>query len=44
VVLAAIGERDAARHNYVGLLARLEGPQFVAERRRIQAALDELGR
>lgn len=43
-VLAAIGERDTARHNYTGLLARLEGPQFVAERRRIQAALDELGR
>lgn len=43
-VLAAIGERDAARHNYAGLLARLEGPQFVAERRRVQAALDELGR
>ena len=42
--LVAVGERDAARHNYVGLLARLEGPQFVAERRRIQAALDELGR
>lgn len=43
-VLAAIGERDAARHNYTGLLARLEGTQFVAERRRIQAALDELSR
>ena len=43
-VLVAIGERDAARHNYTGLLARLEGPHFVAERRRIQAALDELGR
>ena len=43
-VLAAIGERDAARHNYTGLLARLEGPQFVTERRRIQTALDELGR
>ena len=43
-VLAATGERDAARHNYTGLLARLEGPQFVAERRRIQAALAELDR
>lgn len=43
-VLVVIGERDAARHNYTGLLARLEGPHFVAERRRIQAALDELGR
>ncbi len=43
-VLAAAGERDAARHNYTGLLARLEGPQFVAERRRIQAALAELDR
>ena len=43
-VLVAIGERDAARHNYVGLLPRLEGPQFIAERRRIQAALDELDR
>ena len=43
-VLAAIGERDAARHNYAGLLARLAGPQFVGERRRIQAALDELDR
>ncbi len=43
-VLVAIGERDAARHNYMGLLARLDGPQFAAERRRIQAALDELGR
>ena len=31
-VLVAIGERDAARHNY----------QFVAERRQIQQALDEL--
>lgn len=43
-VLAAIGERDTARHNYMGVLARLTGPQFSAERRRIQAALDELGR
>ena len=43
-VLAAIGERDAAWHNYAGLLARLGGPQFVAERRRIQTALDELDR
>lgn len=43
-VLVAIGERDAARHNYAGLLARLDGPQFAAERRRIQAALEELDR
>lgn len=42
--LVALGERAAARHNYQGLLARLTGPQFVAERRRIQAALDELNR
>lgn len=41
-VLVTIGERDAARHNYAGLLARLAGPQFVAEHRRIQAALGEL--
>ena len=41
-VLVAIGERGAARHNYAGLLARLDGPQFAAERRRIQAALEEL--
>ncbi len=40
--LVAIGERDAARHNYQGLLSRLTGPQFVAERRQIQQALDEL--
>jgi hypothetical protein len=38
----AIGEREAARHNYQGLLARLTGPQFVAERRLVQAALNEL--
>jgi len=44
-VLVTIGERDAARHNYyMGLLARLAGPQFAAERRLIQAALDELDR
>lgn len=42
--LVAIGERDTARRNYAGLLARLEGPQFVPERRRIQAALEELAR
>ncbi len=42
-VLMAIGEREAARHNYQGLLARLTGPQFVAERRLVQAALNELG-
>ena len=42
--LVTIGERDAARHNYAGLLVRLDGPQFAAERRRIQAALDELDR
>lgn len=42
-VLVVTGERDAARHNYEGLLARLAGPQFVAERRRIQAAMNELG-
>ena len=41
-VLVAIGERDAARHNYLGLLSRLTFPQFVAERRQIQLALDEL--
>jgi len=41
-VLVAIGERDTARHNYQGLLARLAAPQFVAERRQIQQALDEL--
>ncbi len=41
-VLVATGEHDAARHNYQGLLARLTGPQFVAERRQIQEALDEL--
>ena len=41
-VLVAIGERDAARHNYQGLLSRLTFPQFVAERRQIQLALDEL--
>lgn len=40
--LVAIGEREAARHNYQGLLARLTGPQFVAERRLVQAALNEL--
>ncbi|MBI3809283.1 MAG: hypothetical protein HY284_02340 [Nitrospirae bacterium] len=43
-VLVAIGDRDVARHNYMGLLVRLTGPQFGAERRRIQAALDELNR
>lgn len=43
-VLVAIGERDTARHNYEGVLARLTGPQFVAERRRIQAALDAFSR
>src|SRR2546428_10464204 len=41
-VLVAIGEPDAARHNYQGLLSRLTAPQFVAERRQIQQALDEL--
>ena len=41
-VLVAIGERDAARHNYQGLLSRLTAPQFVAERRQIQQALDDL--
>ena len=41
-VLVAIGERDTARHNYQGLLSRLTAPQFVAERRQIQQALDEL--
>jgi hypothetical protein len=41
-VLIAIGERDTARHNYQGLLSRLTDPQFVAERRQIQLALDEL--
>ena len=41
-VLVAIGERDTARHNYQGLLSRLAAPQFVAERRQIQQALDEL--
>jgi len=40
--LVAIGERDAARHNYQGLLSRLTTPQFVAERRQVQQALDEL--
>jgi len=40
--LVAIGERDSARHNYQGLLSRLAAPQFVAERRQIQQALDEL--
>ena len=40
--LVAIGERDTARHNYQGLLSRLAAPQFVAERRQIQQALDEL--
>jgi hypothetical protein len=42
-VLVAIGGREAARHNYQGLLARLTAPQFVAERRLVQAALNELG-
>jgi len=42
-VLVAIGGREAARNNYQGLLARLTGPQFVAERRLVQAALNELG-
>ena len=41
-VLVAVGERDTARHNYQGLLSRLTAPQFVAERRQIQQALDEL--
>ena len=41
-VLVAIGERDAARYNYEGLLSRLNAPQFVAERRHVQEALDEL--
>ncbi len=41
--LVTIGDRDAARHNYAGLLSRLAGPQFVSERRKVQAALDELG-
>jgi len=43
-VLVAIGERKAARQNYQGLLARLTGPQFVAERRQVQTALEELDR
>lgn len=43
-VLVAIGERGTARHNYQGLLARLTGPQFIAERHQIQAALDALER
>lgn len=42
-VLMAAGEHEAARHNYQGLLARLTGPQFVAERHLVQAALNELG-
>ena len=42
--LVAIGEVDAARYNYQGLLSRLTGPQFVSERRQIQAALQELDR
>jgi len=42
-VLVAIGDRDVARHNYMGLLVRLTGPQFVSERRLVQAALNELG-
>jgi hypothetical protein len=42
--LVAIGEVDAARYNYQGLLNRLAGPQFVSERRQIQAALHELER
>ena len=41
--LVAAGERDAARHNYQGVLVRLSGPQFIAERRLVQAALNELG-
>ncbi|HZC68829.1 MAG TPA: hypothetical protein VE201_09455 [Nitrospirales bacterium] len=41
-VLVAMGERDIARHNYQGLLSRLTAPQFAAERRQIQQALDEL--
>jgi hypothetical protein len=43
-VLAAIGERETARYNYQGVLARLTAPQFVAERRLVQAALNELDR
>ena len=42
--LVAIGEVDAARYNYQGLLNRLAGPQFVSERRQIQAALQEIER
>ena len=42
--LVAIGEVDAARYNYQGLLNRLAGPQFVSERRQIQAALHEIAR
>jgi hypothetical protein len=41
-VLVAIGERDAARYNYEGLLSRLNAPQFAAERRQVQEALAEL--
>jgi len=41
--LVATGERETARHNYQGVLVRLSGPQFIAERRLVQAALNELG-
>lgn len=41
-VLVAIGERDAARYNYRGLLERLTGPQFTPITRKIRAALAAL--
>jgi hypothetical protein len=43
-VLVVLGELEAARYNYQGLLTRLAGPQFRAERRQVQTALDDLDR
>jgi hypothetical protein len=43
-VLVTIGERKAARYNYNGILARLNGPQFVPITRKVQAAMQELRR
>ena len=41
-VLVAVGEREAAKYNYRGLLARLTGPQFVPITREVRAAMEEL--
>ena len=43
-VLVAVGDRETARYNYEGLLARLTGPQFVPITRKVRAALEELRR